>query len=245
VKKAPQKIIYSKLRVDQAQLNLAEGVSEEWARTLVALLVKREPMGVMRYMAPPGWTGETAVKVYTPRPKHGILRRLRTGRAAKEGAGYMAFTERGLSVPTLLLWGESRRWGLLKFGIVVTLWVDAPSVAEAYTSSQQEELLFSTAEELAQIHRAGLAHGDPYTRNFLATHPRPMPLDLTSWSRFGKASQLTDLIRFAGSVIKLTDDPNQAKAMLLHYERFGPQLPVSIDDLMNRAVACAQVKNRP
>ncbi len=196
-------------------------------------------------MPPPGWTGETAVKVYTPRPKHGLVRLLRAGRAASEGAGYMAFVERGLPVPALVLWGESRKRGFFEFGIVVTQWVNAPSIAEAYALSPQDELLFSTAEELARIHKADLAHGDPYTRNFLATSPRPMPLDLTSWSPLRRASQLKDLTRFAGSVIKLTSDPKLVETVLLHYERIGLPLPVSMSELLSRAIACAQAKNRP
>lgn len=240
-----QKIVYSKLRVGHARLNLAEGVSADWARRLLASVIEKRPREVMQYMAPPGWAGETMVKVYIPRPKHGVLRRLRPGRAAREGAGYLAFLERGLLVPKLVLWGESRSCGLFEFGIVVTMRVDAPSIAEAYTLSRQDELLLATAEELARIHQAGLAHGDPYTRNFLATLPRPMPLDLTSWSRLRKASQLKDLTRFAGSIIKLTNDPKQAEAMLLHYERFGLPLPVPMNDLLHRAVACAQMKFRP
>jgi len=245
VKKPLHQTVYSKLRVGHAQLYLAEGVSPDWTRNLVTSVIEQRPMEIMRYMPPTGWTGETMVKVYTRRPKHGILRLLGAGRAAREGAGYMAFLERGISVPKLVLWGESRRWGLFEFGIVVTLWVDAPSIAEAYALSHQDELLFATAEELARIHQAGLAHGDPYTRNFLATLPRPMPLDLTSWSRLRKASQLKDLTRFAGSIIKLTNDPKQAEALLFHYERFGPPLPVSMNDLLHGAIACAEVKNRP
>jgi len=245
VNNPPQKTVYSKLRVGHARLHLAGGVSSAWARNLIASVVEKRPKDVMRYMPPPGWTGETMVKVYIPRPKHGLLRRLRAGRASREGAGYIAFIEKGLSVPKLILWGEARRWGLFEFGIVVTLRVDAPSIADAYASSHQDELLLATAEELARIHQAGLAHGDPYTRNFLATMPRPMPLDITSWSRLRKASQLTDLTRFAGSVIKLTNDPKQAEALLLHYERFGLPLPIPMDDLLNCAIACAKVKNRP
>jgi len=238
-----QKSTYSKLRTGRAQLSVAEGVSLDWARNLISSVIKNRPKGVMRCMAPPGWTGETAVKVYTSRPKHGLWRLLREGRAAREGAGYVAFAEKGLPVPALVLWGESRQRGLLEFGIVVTRWVDAPSIAEAYARSPRDELLFATVEELARIHKAGLAHGDPFARNFLATRPRPMPLDLTSWSPLRKASRLKDLTRFTGSVIKLTNDSNQAKAMLLHYERFGQPLPVSMEELLNRASAFVLAKN--
>jgi tRNA A-37 threonylcarbamoyl transferase component Bud32 len=124
----------------------------------------------------------------------------------------------------------------------VTLRIDAPSVAEAYALSRDDALLFATAEELGRIHKAGLAHGDPYTRNFLATRPRPTPLDVASWSHLRKASQLKDLTRFACSIIKLTADVNQAKAMLSHYERFGQPLPVSMEELIHGAVAYAKVK---
>jgi tRNA A-37 threonylcarbamoyl transferase component Bud32 len=233
---------YTVLRVSRARLHLAEGVSPEWARDLVRLVLEKDPREVMRHAPPPGWTGEAMVKIYVRRPKHNLLRLLRAGRSELEAAGYRAFSERGLTVPELILWGESRRRGLFEFGIVATLRIDAPSVAEAYAASQEEALLFATAEELGRIHKAGLAHGDPYARNFLATKPRPTPLDVASWSRLRKASQLKDLTRFACSIIKLTKDLAQARRMILHYEKFGRPLPVSMDNLINKAIAYAKVK---
>lgn len=233
---------FSELHVGRTRLHLAEGVSPEWARDLVRLVLETKPREVVRHAPPPGWSGEVMVKIYVRRPKHNLLRLLRAGRSELEAAGYRAFSERGLAVPELMLWGESRRRGLFEFGIVATLRIDAPSVADAYATSRDDALLFATAEELGRIHKAGLAHGDPYARNFLATKPRPMPLDVASWSRLRKASQLKDLTRFACSIIKLTEDLNRTKRVISHYEKFGLPLPVSMDELINKAIAYAKVK---
>lgn len=241
MKEAPRNN-FSELRVNRARLFIARGVPEDWVRNLVVSIYEKRLGGVTCQTSPQGWTGEIFVKVYRRRPKHNLLRLLRASRAVLEGAGYLAFMERGLAVPELILWGESRRRGLFEFGIVATLRIDAPSVAEAYLASRDNALLFATAEELGAIHKAGLAHGDPYARNFLATQPRPTPLDVASWSRLGKASQIKDLTRFACSIIKMTDDLNLTKVALLHYERFGLPLPVSMDELLNRAIAYAKVK---
>ncbi len=233
---------FSELRVGRARLHLAEGVSPEWARELVEMILEKKPREVMAHAPPPGWKGEAMVKIYVRRPKHNLLRLLRAGRSKLEAAGYRAFSERGLAVPELILWGESRQRGLFEFGIVATLRIDAPSVADAYAASRDDALLLATAEELGRIHKAGLAHGDPYARNFLATKPRPTPLDVASWSRLRKASQLKDLTRFACSIIKLTEDLGQTRKIISHYEQFGLPLPVSMDALINKAVAYAKVK---
>ncbi len=242
MKETPQKKVYAKLRVGRVRLNVVQGVSPAWARNLVAAVVEDKFENEIRHEPPPGWKGQTAVKVYRRRPKHNALRLLRASRAVQEASGYRVFLERGLVVPELVLWGESRRWGFFEFGIVVTRWVDAPTVADAYTVTGQTELLLATAEELALIHKAGLAHGDPYARNFLATRPRPMPLDVASWSWLGTTSQIKDLTRFTCSLIKLTDDLNQAQTTLRHYERSGQPLPASVDELIRRAIAYAKRK---
>jgi tRNA A-37 threonylcarbamoyl transferase component Bud32 len=238
----PAQAKFSELRAGNARLHLAEGVLADWARELVALVQERKPREIMPYTPPPGWIGEAMVKVYVRRPKHNLLRLLRAGRSKLEAEGYRAFKERGLAVPELILWGESRKRGLFEFGIVVTMRIDAPSVADAYAASRDDVLLLAVAEQLGRIHKAGLAHGDPYARNFLATKPHPTPLDVASWSKLSKASQVKDLTRFVCSIIKMTDDLNLAETALRHYENFGLPLPVSLEGLIRRAIAYAKVK---
>jgi len=234
---------FSRLRVGRARLQVAAGVATEWVQELVpwaAALAMKGTQGVVSHQAPPGRAGEVMVKLYRFRQKDHLWRRLRTSRAVKEGAGYLAFQQRGLLVPELLVSGESRRWGLFELGLVVTTRVPAISVADEFASRGEPDLLFATARELSTIHLAGLAHGDPYTRNFLATRPRPMPLDIASWSRFGRASQLQDLTRFTCSILKLTGDPMRASALLQHYASAGLPLPISADALLDRARAYAE-----
>lgn len=239
---APAPFRFSELHVGRVRLYLAEGVSPDWAREILTTIVPQRPAEVVRHGPPPGSPGETAVKIYVRRPKHNLLRLLRASRAELEARGYRAFAARGLAVPELLLWGESRRRGLFEFGLVVTRWIDAPSVADTFLRTRDPALLFATAAELGVIHQAGLAHGDPYARNFLATKPRPTPLDVASWSKLRKASHVKDLVRFACSIIKMTADFKLAEATLLHYAESGRPLPLPVAELIRRAVAYAKVK---
>lgn len=233
------------MRIGNMRLHAAEGIDFDWLCELVRQAAQDSSRSVRRVLAPPGWPGEVMIKRYRLRPNHGIIRRLKPGRSALEVRGYRAFRQRGLVIPDLLVWGESRRFLLFEFGIIVTQYVDAPSVAQVYAQSGDDALLADTARELSRIHCAGLAHGDAFVRNFLATRPRPMPLDIASWSPFCRASQLKDLTRFGASVFKLTNDPEQVKAMLLHYAQNGPALPASMDSLVARACAYAQTTKRP
>lgn len=220
------------MRIGNMRLYAAEGMPFEWLCELVRQAARDTSRTVRRIPAPPGWSGEVIVKRYRLRTNHNILRRLKPGRSTLERRGYQAFRQRGLSTPCLLAWGESRRFLLFEFGIIVTQYVDAPSVAQAYAQSGDEALLADTARELARIHCAGLAHGDAFLRNFLAVRPRPVALDIVSWSRLCSASQLKDLLRFGSSVLNLTNDPVRVKGMFLHYAHNGPELPAQVDRLV-------------
>jgi tRNA A-37 threonylcarbamoyl transferase component Bud32 len=227
------------------RLQAVEGIPAEWLYELVRQAAQDSTRSVRRASAPPGWPGDVIIKRYRLRPNHGIIRRLKPGRSSLEGRGYRAFRERGLATPALLAWGESRRFLLFEFGIIVTQYVDAPSVAHVYAQARDDALLADTARELARIHRAGLTHGDAFVRNFLATRPRPVAIDIASWSRLDRASQLKDLTRFGASVFKLTNDPERVKDMLVCYANDAPPLPAAIDTLVARAYAYAQTTKRP
>jgi tRNA A-37 threonylcarbamoyl transferase component Bud32 len=227
------------------RLHAAEGIPAEWLCELVRQAAQETSRSVRRAPAPPGCPGEVIIKRYRLRPNHSIMRRLRPGRSAHEGRGYRAFRRQGLATPALLAWGESRRFLLFEFGIVVTQYVDAPSVAQVYAQNGDDALLADTARELARIHRAGLTHGDAFVRNFLAVRPRPVALDIASWSRFSRASQLKDLTRFGASIFKLTNDAEKVRGMLVCYAQDAPALPDVIDRLIARAAAYAQTTKRP
>lgn len=229
------------MRIGRMRLHAAEGLHPAWLQEIVRQAGQDTSRSVRRAPAPPGFPGEVMIKRYRLRPNHGMFRRLQPGRSALEGRGYLAFRERGLATPALLAWGESRHFLLFEFGIVVTQYVDAPSVAQAYAQTGDDALLADTARELARIHRAGLTHGDAFVRNFLATRPRPVALDIASWSRFCRASQLKDLTRFGASVFKLTNDTEKIRGMLVCYAQDAPALPASIDRLIARAEAYAQI----
>jgi len=82
---------------------------------------------------------------------------------------------------------------------------------------------------------AGLAHGDPLVRNFLATQLTPTPFDLPSWSRLSRSSQFKDLIRFLGSVAGLTDCLELNRNLLARHSVRMKHLPGSVDDLLDGA----------
>jgi tRNA A-37 threonylcarbamoyl transferase component Bud32 len=180
------------------------------------------------------------VKVYNRRQKHGLIRRLRSARSMREAAGYLAFAQAGLAAPDLLLWSELRRFGLLERGVIVTAWVASPTVAEALVSGEDHSLLSVTAAALARIHRAGLAHGDPRTRNFLATPEGPMAFDLCSWGRLTEQSRTWDLTKFLGSSVVLVGDESIAAALLEAYERAAEWRAPEAEALVREAAAYAQ-----
>jgi tRNA A-37 threonylcarbamoyl transferase component Bud32 len=178
-------------------------------------------------------------------PNQWLLRIARAGRARREGEGILAFAERGLPAPRLLLWGETRSWGPRQLGIVSTVRIDAPTVAASYARSPDAALLDAALDELSRIHRAGLAHGDPWLRNFLDTRPRPTAFDLPSWAPLRPPSQAEDLARFLASTIKLAGGDREARRLLERYRGSGLGLPRPADRILRRARAYAREKERP
>jgi hypothetical protein len=226
------------------RIHVAPEVDAEWAREVWDAHVRsgRERLVIVDLpgerrdgSSAPAPTGTAFVKVYRPRAKHGLLRRLRPGRAAREGRGYEAFARAGLPAVRLLFWGEERRWALLRVGAVATLQVAAEPVSVAYGSAPREDLLQRTAAALGAIHRAGLAHGDPRTRNFLATMPVPLAIDLPSWSTLSRRSQTQDLVRFLGSALVLSGGIEGADKLLEVYGTEGLPLPVPSEELLGLA----------
>lgn len=154
------------------------------------------------------------VKVYNRRAKHGVLRRLRPGRSVNEARGYLAFARAGLETPRVLFWGEERALGLWRRGVICTEFIDSPTVAESFARDRDESLLLAAADALGRIHRAGLAHGDPRTRNFLATSAGALPFDLCSWGPLTRRAREWDLVQFLGSAAALGADESLVRRML-------------------------------
>ena len=215
-----------------------EWVARAWDEAGLA-----ERRGIFELAMPGGLLA--VIKVYRPRPRHGLWRRFRTSRAIREGRGYRAFRARGVRTPLLLFYGERRRAGLWELGAVATLRVDAIPVDEAFARDRDDEMLHCAASVLADVHRAELAHGDPRLRNFLATRPRPMPFDLPSWGRLTGPAQERDLSRFLGSSAVLTKDPAFTASLLERYLRTGPKPGLERQAILDAAARYAEEKGIP
>ena len=236
---------FTKFRSDFLRGHFLSKIDENWMKEAMAA-EKNAESDLWTHPLPPSLgQGEAFLKVYRRRAKHGLLRRLRPGRAAREGSGYRAFAGRNIETPQLLFDLEERRKGLFEKGYIATVRIDAPTVAEAYVQEKDDHWLEATVKSLLNIHQAGLAHGDPRTRNFLATHPVPMPFDLPSWNPLSRVSQAVDLERLLGSVLLLTEDIQQVEYLLKLYADQSPIPLVKQERLLERAVAYRERKSRP
>ncbi|MHC4470822.1 MAG: BUD32 family EKC/KEOPS complex subunit [Planctomycetota bacterium] len=220
------------------RLHVTEDLPADWAVGLWQDVRRQRTDEIQERPLPPVLAGRFAmVKLYPARNRHRILRRLRRGRAAREGRGYAEFAARGIPTPRLLLWGEKRRFGLHVMGIVATVRIYAPPVARAYRQTGEEEILAAAIEELAFIHRAGLVHGDALARNFLATRPRVTVFDLASWGRLRPASRIEDLSRFLGTAACLSGGTEICHRLLERYWSALGEMPVTIYELLPRVEA--------
>jgi len=215
-------------------------VPAAWAIGLVSEIDGGGEARILRKRLPKeageGWA---IVKLYGRRRGHSLWRRFRRGRAVAEGRGYVEVAARGVPTPPILLWGERRRFGLHETGLVATGFVDAYPVARTYRRTRNEDLLSAAVAELAFLHRAGLCHGDPRARNFLATRPRPTMFDLPSWSELTVAGQVEDLTRLLGSVVTLDGGPRLLDPLLEVYRSRMGELPAPAPDLRRRSEAFA------
>ncbi|MDY6837894.1 MAG: lipopolysaccharide kinase InaA family protein [Thermodesulfobacteriota bacterium] len=227
----------------------ASGIPETWAHEIWAQVAARSSKASKWKWTTPlpseVGKGEAVVKVYQRRAKHGVLRRLRHGRAAQEWRGYQIFQTMGVPTIRCLFFAEERCFGLLEKGILVTVRAPNPNVAESFLRDQDPALLEATADELGLIHHLGLAHGDPRMSNFLATPPHPLALDLSSWSRLNRRSQTTDLTRLLGSITALTQSDKALPHLIECYQAEGLMLPIPAKKLLEYAVNYASVKQRP
>ncbi len=214
-------------------------LDDEWAAGLWRTIAANDHDDFLHPELPGG--GSAVVKIYRRRPKHGLLRRLRAGRAEREGNGYVAFNRRSVPTVKLLMFGEARRAGLHEWGAVVTRREDVPTVAEAFAADGDVERLRATAQLLAGIHAAGLTHGDALTRNFLAASPRPIAFDLASWGWRKRSARTEDMVRFLGS-ITASAGRDVAADVLAHYRGWAADLPDADDELLDAAERYAATK---
>lgn len=226
---------------DDARLLVQPRVPVGWIERLCDELPARRARWLERALP----DGDVAVvKVYRRRRAHGIVRRLRAGRAAREAAGYRAFAERGLATVDLLGWGERRRRGLLELGFVVTRRLPARTLADRYLDDFDPAPLRAAIDELARIHASGLAHGDARLRNYLDTRPTPVAFDLALWRRATPASVARDLTSLLASATVLAGDGRLAAALL---DRFASRrgLPRPRARLLRRVERAALDMRRP
>jgi tRNA A-37 threonylcarbamoyl transferase component Bud32 len=193
------------------------------------------PHYLRRPLPPELGKGRALVRLHREAEGRGILAaRLGQGRAAREGRGYVEFIERDVPVPQLLLWGERRRLGIVRFGIVATTDIDVIRVGRAYRGSKDQKLLAGCIGELANLHRSGLSHGDARPANFLATNPRPMFADLVRWGELTVASQIDDLVTFLTGVALIDRNTRVCLALAdIYRSRYG-DLPLHRDHLLRR-----------
>jgi tRNA A-37 threonylcarbamoyl transferase component Bud32 len=227
------------------KFNLNDNVPADWAREIWHQAVTRKGHSWYTTALPKDiGRGEAVVKRYFNKPKHKRLRRLLYGRAAWERKGLKLFQHSGIATVPLLFCAQQRRLGLVNKGIVATIRVPTPNIEEAYLADPDPGLLHGTACALALIHRAGFTHGDPRLRNFLNTKPHPQVLDLASWSRFNPRLQIKDLSRFLGRVIVYSRSDNLLPSLLNSYQSIGLTIPISTEELYQRAAKSAQKKLR-
>ncbi|MEW6080055.1 MAG: lipopolysaccharide core heptose(II) kinase RfaY [Thermodesulfobacteriota bacterium] len=218
------------------RVHAAPAVDESWILTIWNRYVDSAKYGsVLVDLSETNPAGKAVIKVYVSRRRGNIPRRLKTSRAAHEGRGYLAFARAGIPVVPLLFWGEKRHLALFEAGAVATLHMAADTVSEAFRKTADDKLLHRAAAALGAIHRAGLVHGDPRTRNFLVDGPRLTVIDLPSWSRFSRRSQRNDLMRFLGSAALLTGEIKKTETLLDIYVNKGRPLPVGRRKLLEMA----------
>jgi tRNA A-37 threonylcarbamoyl transferase component Bud32 len=205
-----------------------EDVPDDWLRTV---LERVETAPKHSSLALPDGT-ECHLKRYRRRPSHGILRRLRPGRAGREGRGYLAFRRAGISTVPLVAYGEKRRLGLLQRGFIVTERIPAPSVAEAWRASPRPELVVELARSLGRIHAAGLTHGDPRARNFLDADSGLLVFDLPSWGPCRPKARARDVAKLLSSVVVMTGESGSGRGLLAAYRESSPPLRLSDEDLV-------------
>ena len=185
------------------------------------------------------------VKIYRVRKRCKIFSRLKKSRAICEGEGYRFFNELGIKTAQLVMYGEQRKWRLFQTGVVVTVYEEVDTITEAYLKTKDFSLLMKTSEVLGMIHNAGVTHGDPRTRNFLATSSGPLPFDLPSWSKLLDESQKQDLVRFLGSANILLKNTQRCSELLDVYNRVLSRLPCTKQDLLHAAEEYSNKKLEP
>ena len=237
---------YRNIRVGSFKITAVEEIPETWVRDLINRIVSSNIQKINVIRLPPNFSEEKAIaKIYQVRKRKKILSRLKKSRAIREGEGYRHFNALGIKTLELIVYGEERKCGLFQKGLVVTIYKPVDTLSEAYRKGKDFELLLNAAEMLALIHKTGVAHGDPRTRNFLATTPIPLPFDLPSWSKLKTKSHMQDLVRFLGSAAVLLEDPKKSQKLLHAYRRLVPNLPAKEESILHAAEQFGIKKGEP
>jgi len=217
---SPTAPVFMRIRLNHFRVWAEATLELSWVESVLQRLPPGPQRGYLNVPLPAPWSlREAVVKVYNRRPKHKLLRRLRPGKAIREARGLQAFAERGLPVTRLLAWGEERTFGLWQRGFIITERVRCATISDTYGQRHESEVFDAGIEQLAAVHRAGLAHGDARACNFFAAGQEAVILDVEAWSRSTPKTRRNDLIRYLGSAVYATGDLHVAVTLADRYQR--------------------------
>jgi len=154
----------------------------------------------------------------------------RPSRAAREFENALRILHRGVVTPRPMLWGELRRFGLLRGEYLVMEWLrDVASLVEklretATDPSRRTRLLLSSARSLREMHDSGIFHGDLNSSNILlrecGTNCQAMIIDFTASKDLRSLSEhhrKKDLERFLSSLLPFVTE-EEKNLFLSSYE---------------------------
>jgi len=170
------------------------------------------------------------VKAEFRRPDQTLAKRLRRGRAVREGRGLRFFAQAGITVPPLLLFGEQSRLLPRACALVCTQKLKGLDAGRRYARDPDPELPVLAMRALAEVHAKGFVHGDAVFRNFLPSGGRTYVIDLPSWGRWSAERALHDLTRLLGSTRKRGVEQAEAADLLDVYVRAAPDASGRLPD---------------
>lgn len=243
---------YRKIRADKFKLCVHRHLADQWLEDLIASLDRLPPVpyapnrrrGFVKL--PDACPFESAfVKVYahTDCQARGFrrthpLRRLLPRYASKEGKTYLKFQHMGLSVPTVLAFGEEWKYGIRGRGLFIVENIQAPSLQmllhDACSGERHDwiERLFRT---IADLHRAGVTHGDAHLVNFLGIDRTIYSIDIDKSKPVSPKRCTSDLINVMTGILLETSDTKIIEHGLDRYGSQGRELPSAKDAMISIA----------
>jgi len=245
---------YETIRKGDFHLTVKKGLDLSWLDIFLRGLGNLPPSGSSKSRRrcflemPQGFEYPvTFVKTYSHTDeKHESLRRKNFFRrllpryAAKEGKAYLTFEKSGLKVPGMVLFGEQWRFGIRSLGVVMVEAVQGPSVQQVIRETRDAAFMEKAFESLAEIHAAGVSHGDAHLVNFIYDNHGIIPVDIESSKPLTPKRQKTDLINIMVSLLIELSDTSKLEQGIDFYKSFNLSLPGQKNDLINQAVIKAE-----